>query len=72
MTTRFVMGQGRRAKQWYTESMHFHYHGNRRVTVQAMAAGQKLFYSRWSDEGGASGNPDPKASESTPSGGSLK
>ncbi|KAG6046624.1 hypothetical protein E4U39_001174 [Claviceps sp. Clav50 group G5] len=62
MATRFVMRQGRRVKQWYTESMHFQYHGDRRVAVQAMAAGEKFFYSHLSNEGGASGNPDPQAS----------
>ncbi|KAG5974708.1 hypothetical protein E4U13_000492 [Claviceps humidiphila] len=63
MATRYVMRQGRRVKQWYTESMHFQNNGPNRVAVQAMALGEKFFYSRLGEDGGdASGNPNPRAS----------
>ncbi|KAG6054235.1 hypothetical protein E4U32_007065 [Claviceps aff. humidiphila group G2b] len=62
MATRYVMRQGRRVQQWYTESMYFQNNGAQRMAVQAVALGEKFFYSRLDSDGAASGNPDPKAS----------
>ncbi|KAG5985919.1 hypothetical protein E4U52_000780 [Claviceps spartinae] len=61
MATRYVMRQGRRVQQWYTESMYFQNNGAQRMAVQAVALGKKFFYSRLDSNGAASGNPDPKA-----------
>ncbi|KAG5951158.1 hypothetical protein E4U58_001296 [Claviceps cyperi] len=62
MGVRYVMQQGKRIKQYYTQTMHFQYDGKQRVAVQAMAAGQKFFYSHLNNLESGSANPDPKAS----------
>ncbi|KAG5957892.1 hypothetical protein E4U56_005933 [Claviceps arundinis] len=62
MASRYVMSRGRRVLQWYTQSMNFQYNGPQRVAVQALALGEKFFYSHLSDQGSASGNPNPDAS----------